>query len=96
MTERMNLNMEDLEMVNGGTDDETFQLALILFLTGHGNHLCYNGSYMDADTDKIANTFESRGWNFIPSKDGKNLYVDNNGLRFDQIKVLDIIENNKF
>ena len=93
MRERMNLNMEDLEMVNGGTDSETFQLALLLIVGGHGNFLCSDGSHIVADTDKIADFFESRGWNFIPSADGANLYVDNNGLRFNHEKIKDVIRN---
>ena len=95
MTERMNLNMEDLEMVNGGNVNESYSLALSLCLKGHGNYLCSNGSYIVADTDKIADFFESRGWTFIPSADGANLFVDNNGHRYDQNKVIDrLIENN--
>ena len=49
----MNLNMEDLEMVNGGNVNESYSLALSLCLKGHGNYLCSNGSYIVADTDKI-------------------------------------------
>ena len=35
MTDRMNLNMEDLEMVNGGDQSETNYIALLLALRFH-------------------------------------------------------------
>ena len=36
MTDRMKLNMEDLEMVNGGDQSETNYIALLLALSGYG------------------------------------------------------------
>ena len=95
MRERMNLNMEDLEMVNGGTDSESFQLALILFTKGYGVFTYFKDSHIYTDIDKIADFFESRGWNYIPSANGANLYVDNNGHRLDQTKVLNMLQEKK-
>ena len=95
MTERMNLNMEDLEMVNGGNVNESYSLALSLCLKGHGNYLCSNGSYIVADTDKIADFFESRGWTFIPSWNKANLYIDNNGLRVAEDDVFTLVGKKK-
>ena len=96
MTERMNLNMEDLEMVNGGDQFETGFIAFWLKLRGYGNFIHDDGRGKTAvDVDGMADFFESRGWTFIPSEDGANLYVDNNGLRYDHYKLMDVITNKK-
>ena len=93
MRERMNLNMEDLEMVNGGDQFETGFIAFWLSTYGYGNFIHDNGKgKASVDTDEIMDFFESRGWNFIPSEDGDNLYVDNNGHRYDKFKLLGRIQ----
>ena len=96
MTDRMNLNMEDLEMVNGGSEFETGHVAAMLTLGRYGNFYNLNKGSINVDTDGIVDFFESKGWNFIPSEDGNNLYVDNNGLRIDQAKVIDLINKKGF
>ena len=49
-----------------------------------------------ADNDAVAGFFESRGWNFILSEEGPNLYVDNNGHRNYEDKVREAICFKKF
>ena len=50
MTERMNLSMENLEMINGGTDMEPYDMAVLLTEKGYGDFYIanpnVNGSYL--------------------------------------------------
>ncbi len=78
MKERMSLNMEDLELVNGGTIDDTRKLVWELALNNYGSFAKAgpNGGAV-ADYDKLNSFFASKGYTFLYSEydDTPNLYA---------------------
>lgn len=64
---RMNLNIEDLEMVNGGTDQGTYDMAVLLTEKGYGNFHTGNpngnGGYI-INKEAVHAFLESKNYNF--------------------------------
>ena len=83
MTERMNLNMEDLEMVNGGTSDETGALGLILIMKGYSNYVT-----IPVDLDRLKDFCASKGYTFVPSEKEENIFIDQEGNTYNTYEIV--------
>lgn len=93
MSRRMNLNMEDLEMVNGGTRNESLYLVLRLACDGYGKFMT---SDVKVDYAGMKNFFASKGYKFIPSEDEQNIFVDHEGLAYGQDYIEYLMDEGKF
>ncbi len=84
------LNDRELENVNGGTTIESTVLAIELSTYGYGIFMDYpNG----IDFEGLRSFFASKGFTFIPSQDGQNLFQDCDGITYCQDYIEYLIES---
>ena len=83
------LNLNELEMVNGGTKDETSELFTYLLFLGYGRKCLTEGR---VDVEKIKGLFAERGYKYKPSESGQNFF-EKDGLLYGQDYIIHLIKN---
>ena len=97
MTERMNLNMEELENVVGGTRLEN--LKLLFYLQALTDEPFYiNDPENDIiDYEKMIKFFRSKGYKFTPGKDDTTMNLfEKDGLAYGQDYIEYLMKNGEF
>ena len=94
MTERMNLSMEELGMVNGGTINETCLLDFYLFAYGYGN-FGKKGPDGYLDVDQYRSFFASKGYTVFLSNDGSPNSYTKDGRSIGNEEMLKLIMNHE-
>ena len=84
------MNVRELENVNGGTIGETNVLIFDLAVYGYGKYMRYTG---EVDFEGMKHFFASKGFTFIPSKDGQNRFKDRDGITYGQDYIENLIRN---
>ena len=86
------INLNELENVNGGTYGKSLSLVVRLAFGGYGKYMTDNA---EIDFAGMKRFFASKGYKFIPSEDGQNIFVDREGLKYGQDYIENLIDNEK-
>ena len=96
MTKKVELTLDQIKLIAGGTTDESASLAVYLAAYGHGTFFNYNPERGDfIDDEAMVKYFASKGYKFVPAfgDQKQNIFYGPDGLPYGNDYMIYLIEN---
>ena len=95
---KLELTLDQLHEINGGTMDESGLLLVELSCAGYGPFIKYNPDRMDfIDIEGMTEFFKERGYTFKPGMDEKtqNVFIGPDGLPYGNDYIVHLLQEGK-